>query len=925
MLFESISPLNILACPVCKGVGLRGFGKCAGCSGKAMGFWRRNKWLVWAFPLTRYNLALMSGRRVWNKIRRITLIVLWLNCWIWFFFLVYRSGAGANFMTLPENWLAAASSLAGEQKFIFLLGALFLIFLWYRVIVENRKRGRVEKFDYSTPSLPENEEIQPMNDWSRAKNIPKKNKLFINTAFTDEAMAVLAEAYKFADRRNFAAVEPGHLFFALLSFNRISNIFIRLGIPAKMLQDSLAPVLGAPSHTQSARSMPLISPDLQQIIFRAYEEAYAAHQDYVSVTELLVACLKQSPVLQEIIYNFDIEKNKLLNVVEWARIREHLYREYVERSRKASHRSKHGMDKAMTALATPYLNRFSEDMTLMAQLGYYDFCVAREKETEEIFRVVEGGSTSVILTGSHGVGKRTIVEGLAEKMISDDVPRRLSDKRLIKLNVAALLSGATPAGAIERLIIIMNEIARARNVILFIHNIHELVGVSTGEEGSLDVAGTLADYLKGGRFLTVATTTDDEYARHIADSALSNVFTKVEVREMDENQAIQALESKIGMLEHKSQVFFSYGAVEKSVELASRFLHESNLPGSALEVASEAAVYTRSKKGADSLVSVDEVGKVVADKTGIPATTITADESGKLLRLEEETHRRVIGQDEAVDMVANALRRARVEIRSKKRPIANFLFLGPTGVGKTELAKTIAEVYFGGEDKMVRLDMSEYQDKSGVYRLIGAPGEKGTGILTEAIRRHPFVLLLLDEIEKSDPDILNLFLQVMDDGRLTDSTGRVVDFTSAIIIATSNAGTSYVQEQMRAGLSSEAIKERLLHGELKQYFRPEFLNRFDGIVLFKALALNDIKQIARIMLGRVAKDLEEKGIELVIEDGALDFLASVGFDPEFGARPMRRALQERVENKLAELLIAGGLKRRDRVVIGQGGKISKAA
>ena len=326
-------------------------------------------------------------------------------------------------------------------------------------------------------------------------------------------------------------------------------------------------------------------------------------------------------------------------------------------------------------------------------------------------------------------------------------------------------------------------------------------------------------------------------------------------------------------------------------------------------------------KGANALVTAEEVAKVIAGKTKIPVTAVTSDESAKLMHLEETLHQRVIGQDEAVTLVANALRRARAAVRSTSKPIANFLFLGPTGVGKTELAKTIAEVYFGGEERMVRFDMSEYQDKASIYRLIGVPGQKGSGILTEAIRRHPFALLLLDEIEKAAKDILNLCLQVMDDGRLTDSTGRVIDFTNVILIATSNAGTSYVAEQLRSGVSSDAIKERLLHGGLKEYFRPEFLNRFDGIVLFRALQVADIKKIAGLMLKRVAKDLDVKGIELKVEDAALDFFASVGFDPEFGARPLRRALQERVENQLAELLLSKKVNRRDVVVLGAEGKM----
>jgi ATP-dependent Clp protease ATP-binding subunit ClpC len=513
--------------------------------------------------------------------------------------------------------------------------------------------------------------------------------------------------------------------------------------------------------------------------------------------------------------------------------------------------------------------------------------------------------------------------GIAERMVEEDVPIKLRDKRMVRLSTSTLLAGTTPSGAVERLITLMNEIARAGNIVLVINNMHELIGVSAGGEQSLDVSDTLSEYLGKHAFLTIATTTPDAYAQVIAHSNLNNVLTSVNIKEADENQAIQVLESKAGVLEYKQQIFFSYSALAKAVELARRFLHDTPLPSSALEILTEAATYTRNKKGIHTLVTMEEVGAVVAEKTHIPVTTISSDESTKLLRLEETLHERVIGQDEAVGLVANALRRARAEIRSINRPIANFLFLGPTGVGKTELAKTIAEVYFGGEERMIRLDMSEYQDKTGIYRLIGAPGEQGTGVLTEAVRRNPFSLVLLDELEKADRDVLNLFLQVMDDGRLTDSTGRVVDFTNIILIATSNAGTSYVTEQLHGGLSTDVIKDRLLHGELNQYFRPEFLNRFDGIVLFKPLAQEDIKKIAALMLKGVAKDLEVKGVELQVKDAALDYFSQIGFDPEFGARPLRRVIQEHVENKLAELILSNQLKRRDVIIIGEGGELRR--
>ncbi|MFA6486669.1 MAG: ATP-dependent Clp protease ATP-binding subunit, partial [Candidatus Magasanikbacteria bacterium] len=703
--------------------------------------------------------------------------------------------------------------------------------------------------------------------------------------------------------------------------------FIRLGIPASSLQTRLLPILNklpTLEVTMGKTVMPLPSPDFNQALFAAYDSAYGAHQDFVSVIELMVASAGLSREVQEILFDFNIKQEKLANAVEWGRIRERLYRQYRQFRGKAARRSKKGMDKAMTAVQTPYLNHFSEDTTLMAQFGNLSVCVARDREIAEMFRIVEGGQQSVILVGDHGVGKRTIVEGIAQKMVADDVPKRLQDKRMVRLSISSLLAGTTPAGAVERLQNIMHEIARARNVILFIHNIHELVGVSAGGEGgpSLDVATTLAEYLSGGHFLTFATTTSDDYARYILSSPLAGVFSKVDIHEMDENQAIQTLESKVGYAEYKHKVFFAYDALEKTVQLARKFLHDSFLPGNAIEVMTEAAAHAFAKKGANALVTAEEVAQVVSEKTKIPVTTVSADESQKLMRLETEMHERVVGQDEAVDLVASALRRARAEMRSTNRPIANFLFLGPTGVGKTELAKTIAAVYFGGEDKIIRLDMSEYQDKASVTRLIGMPGQKGTGVLTEAVRRSPFALVLLDEIEKADKDILNIFLQVMDDGRLSDSTGHVYDFTNAIIIATSNAGTTFVQEQMRAGLSIVAIKERLMRGELGQYFKPELLNRFDGIVLFKGLTRADIKKVAGMMMRRVVKDLESKGILAEVTDGALEFLAEVGFDPDFGARPMRRAIQEKIENKLADLLLSGKLRRRDTVVIGDGGEVS---
>jgi len=893
----------------------------------AMGYKIRGRWLYWGYPITRYHLLLARGRRYFNRIRDISAILLGVNFLFWFGWLVYRNDYVGIITSSPRSFITFFSSIFNHNTgLLFFLTAVCFLYLWYRLIIEGVEKKTVERFDYINEYVPVVEEGM-MPDWTAAQKISRRHRLDISKTFTEEALLGLNEAYRLADKMNHAQVTVWHLFYVSLNFNRISNVFIRLGISVSSLQTRILPILekGQVISKSSDRNiMPLPSSDFSQCLFAAYDSAYQAHQDYVSIIEILVASVQLSQEIQEILFDFNIQKQKLNNAVEWGRIRERLYRQYKKFKGKAARRSKKGMDRAMTAVQTPYLNHFSEDVTLLAQFGHLDMCVARERETEEMFRVVAGGQQSIILVGDNGVGKRSIVEGVAQKMVMDDVPKRMRDKRMVRLSISSLLAGTTPAGAVERLQRIMREIARAGNIILFIHNIHELIGVSAGDgEGpSLDVAGTLAEYLAHGRFLTLATTTNDDYARYFAGSSLSSLMSKVEIREMDENQTIQVLESKVGYAEYKQKVFFSYNAIEKSAQLARKFIHEAYLPGSALEIMTEAAVHTFAKKGANALVTAEEVAQVVAQKTKIPVTTVTADESEKLMRLEEQMHKRVIGQDEAVNLVANSLRRARAEIRSTNRPISSFLFLGPTGVGKTELAKTIAAVYFGGEDKIIRLDMSEYQERGSIDRLIGLAGQKGTGILTEAVRRNPFALILLDEIEKADKDILNLFLQVLDDGRLTDSTGHVYDFTNVIIIATSNASATYVQEQLHRGLSTDAIKEHLLHGELGSSFKPEFLNRFDGIVLFKPLTRADIKTVAGLMLKRLSLDLESKGVLMEITNGVLEFLADVGFDPDFGARPMRRAIQERIENKLAEMLLSGQIKHGMTVVLGERGVIT---
>lgn len=903
MQFETQSQLNLLEYRGSKGHARMSTGRIA-----------RAKLLYWGLPLTR-SATLFRRARVWlERLEITTAVALGLSFFGWFFSLVNQHDL-LDAVATKEFWW--------DAPHLYTLLVWFALASWcfvlYRIIARKKDPSIVEAYE-PAGAYEDAPRTEPTPSWQEAlRSFPRKQRKDIARTYSPDAIYVLEEAVKTAATYRAPAIESWHVFYALLGSKAIASVFIRLGIPQRQLRDVIA------KQFQKEKRKPgqvALSEDIQQVLFQSYEYAYNAKQEYVHVTELLLAVVRQSSSIQELLYDLHVDANKLANVIEWLRIRERLRRQYLAFKKAASRRSKHGLDRAMTAVATPYLNSFSSDLTLAAKFGKLEPCVARDAEIDEIFRIIEGGRQSVVLVGDRGVGKMSIIAGIAQRMVEEKVPERLRDKRLVQLSTSALLAGTTLSGAQERIINIMNEVARAKNIIFFIDGIDDLVG--SGGDGAvqgLDVSETLAEYLGAGQFLTFSTTTLNGYNQHIVNSAVGQVLAKVDVDEMSDNQAIQVLESKVGMTEYKHNVFFTYDALEQSVVLSKKFLHDQNLPESALSIMTEAASYVHNKKGKNKLVSADDIGAIISHKTGIPTSSISEDESTKLLRLEQAMHEQVIGQDEAVSLVANALRRARAEIRSQKRPIANFLFLGPTGVGKTELAKTIARIYFGGEDRMTRIDMSEYQDKSGIYRLIGQPGRQGTGILTEAVRQNPFSLVLLDEMEKADPDILNLFLQVFDDGRLTDSVGRVIDFTNTIIIATSNAGTQYVQAQIKKGVALEEIRQDLMHGELKKHYRPEFLNRFDGIVLFKSLTREETIQIAGLMLGRVRKDLAAKGMTLRVEDAALEALAEVGYDPEFGARPMRRAIQDKVENQLAELFLAGKLKRRDTIVLGEGAKV----
>jgi ATP-dependent Clp protease ATP-binding subunit ClpC len=611
-------------------------------------------------------------------------------------------------------------------------------------------------------------------------------------------------------------------------------------------------------------------------------------------------------------------REHVLHVAHWVRLQEQLREEHDRFISLSQQKPNTGMNRLMTARQTALLDRFSEDLTLAARNGHLMPPVGREKEMEELLRAIESGRQGVVLVGDAGVGKTALVEALARRMVEEDVPASLFDRRLVSVHLAALVAGGESGQALERLLTMLNEAALSGNIVLVLEGIEALAG---GGTGAMDLAEALASELDRGHFFVIATTTPQAWTGVLERRSLGSKLVRVQVEEMDEEAVLEVLMAKSGFIEYETRVFFSYAALERAVTLGTRYLHDERMPQAAINMVREAAVLARNERGEQVLVSAEDVAKIIQAKTNIPVNAISQDESQKLLNLEERLHGRVIGQEEAVTAVAQAMRRARADVREHKRPIANFLFLGPTGVGKTELSKALAAEYFGREEAMIRLDMSEYQHPSSIVRMIGSPGDERGGLLTEAVRKQPFSIILLDELEKAHPDILTLFLQVMDDGRLTDGVGRTVDFTNAVLIATSNAGTGFIQEQVKAGASTERIKIGLLEGELKGVFRPEFLNRFDGVIVFKPLTLENVRAIAGLLLHGLAKRLALKGMGFRAEPVAVEELVQAGFDPLYGARPLRRVIQERVENALADALLRKDVSRRDTIVVQPGGKL----
>ena len=724
-----------------------------------------------------------------------------------------------------------------------------------------------------------------------------------------------------------------------------------------------------------------LSPRAAHVLEVSQAEAARFHSEKIGTEHLLIAMIKETECVASRLLNtlsVNVQKMYVDTLIAMG--------EDVSQYKDEFQNGKPG--KRKNAEGTPSLDQFSRDLTELARDGKLDPVVGREAEIDRVIQILSRRSkNNPCLIGEPGVGKTAIVEGIAERIVGGMVPDTVLGKRVVSLDLSGIVAGSKYRGEFEeRIKKVLAEVAKAGNVLLFIDEIHTIIGAG-GAEGAIDASNILKPALARGEVQVIGATTIEEYRKYIEkDAALERRFQPVGVEEPTEEEAISILKGLRSQYESHHNVKITDEAVEAAVRLSARYINDRFLPDKAIDLMDEAAAKVRLHVGGDpreaaelrreiaesqetleqalsggdleaareaqtkrqeleekleklnakakqggrrhhQTVGEDEIADVVSGWTKIPVKKLTEGEAARLKKLEATLHKRVIGQEEAVSAVAKAVRRGRVGLKDPKRPIGSFLFLGPTGVGKTEISKALAEAVFGQEQAMIRVDMSEYMEKHSVSKMIGSPpgyvGHEDGGQLSEKVRRNPYAVILFDEIEKAHPDVFNILLQVLDDGHITDSQGRKVDFKNTIIIMTSNAGAQAIVEPKKLGFASgndekqnyERMKGSVME-EVRRIFKPEFLNRIDETIVFRALNKDDMKQIVGLMTKELAKRCETQlGITLVVRDAAKQYIVDKAYDPKYGARPLRRKIQDEIEDPLAEKLLDGSIRRGDEVIV----------
>lgn len=809
--------------------------------------------------------------------------------------------------------------------------------------------------------------------------------------FTPRAQQVLALARKEADRFNHNYVGTEHVLLGLIKLGQgvAVNVLERMGLELDTVRQEVEKQVGSGPEQNVSSQIPY-TPRVKKVLNLANKEAKQLSHSYVGTEHLLLGLLREGEgVAARVLQSLDVDIQRTRQEV-LAEIDpnfnpededEEIFEVFEEGEEEA------GEEKAEGKTKTPALKAFGQDLTKKAEDGDLDPVIGREEEIERVIQILcRRTKNNPVLVGEAGVGKTAIVEGLAQEIISGNVPELLRDKRVVTLDLALMVAGTKYRGQFEeRIKAVMDEIKKVKNVILFIDEIHTIVGAGSAE-GAMDASNIIKPALSRSELQVVGATTLNEYRKFIEkDSALERRFQQVKVDEPSVEDAIQILKGLRSKYEthHKSE--YSDAALEAAVKLSSRYLTGRFLPDKAIDVLDEAgsrarigqmtrppeikdleqkivdinkdkvaaindqdfekaaALRDEEKQTKEKLettlsqwksdseestvpVGEEEIMAVLSKWTGVPLQRMEQKEAERLLNMEEQLAGRVIGQESAVKAISKALRRSRADLKDPRRPIGSFLFLGPTGVGKTYLARNLADFMFGDPDSLIQIDMSEYMEKFATSRLIGSPpgyvGHEEGGQLTEAVRRRPYSVILFDEVEKAHPDVMNLLLQILEDGMVTDSLGRKIDFRNTIIILTSNAGASTVKKQTSLGFGAmsedeadfEGMKSKIMEAS-KQFFRPEFLNRLDELVVFHMLEKKDLDVIVDLECKKLFARLAERGIKIKLEKSARNLLTEKGYDPNYGARPMRRAVERYLEDPLAEALLRGDVKEGDTVKV----------
>jgi ATP-dependent Clp protease ATP-binding subunit ClpC len=775
----------------------------------------------------------------------------------------------------------------------------------------------------------------------------------ITQYFSDATTNLLQRAAQQAVEWGSLDLSSEHLLYAALQDGVVRRVLDEVGADPEAIRAQLEEEAQKGGRTDVS---PSLAPDAKRALLAAYEESRDLGSSYIGPEHVLLALAADD----------ESDGGRLLSRFGLSHTR---LRGAVVRGVDT------GGEAREPASSTPTLDEYSRDLTQMAREGKLDPVIGRAEEVESTIEILSRRTkNNPVLIGDPGVGKTAIVEGIAQRVVNDEVPETLSDKRVVQLDLSGIVAGTQYRGQFEeRLKKVIDEVREnSDELILFIDELHTVVGAGAAE-GAMDASNMLKPALSRGELHVVGATTIDEYRKNIEkDAALERRFQPVLVSEPTVEDTIDILQGLKDRYEAHHRVKIREEAIIAAAELSDRYITGRFLPDKAIDLMDQAGARVRlraktkpqdTKALEDELrrvqrekdeavanedfekapglrdrvealrsqleearggrrpvaeVTAEDIAEVVSRATGIPVSQLTEEERERLMRLEEQLHERVVGQEEAVEAVAEAVRRARAGLSDPDRPIGSFLFLGPTGVGKTELARTLAEALFGEEAAMVRIDMSEFQERHTVSRLVGAPpgyvGYEEAGQLTEAVRRRPYSVLLLDEIEKAHADVFNILLQILDDGRLTDAQGRTVDFKQTVIIMTSNMGAERIQAHTRREETFEELKEDMLQ-VVRHHLRPEFVNRIDEIIVFRALAREQIVDIARLLLERTTRRLRAQDIEVEFTDEAVELIAEEGFDPEFGARPLRRTIQRRVDNELSRMVLSGSLEPGDRVVV----------